>query len=65
MGSNTIVGCIGLESDVVLLMDELRESVQDYIEDDLEPQTVSRLISDILYRSNFMCTPGKSKGQDD
>jgi 20S proteasome alpha/beta subunit len=58
VGCNTIVGCIGLESDVVLLMDELRERIQEYIEDDLEPQTVARLLSDILYKSNFICTPG-------
>lgn len=38
-------------------MDALRSTLHEQIEDDLEPHHVARLVSDILYSSNFMCTP--------
>ena len=38
-------------------MNRIANSLKDKIEDDIEPETVGRVISDILYKSNLMCYP--------
>lgn len=61
VGSRTIIGCFGLDSDSKILMDKLREVLSDHYENsvytDLEPENVAHLISDILYGQNLLLSP--------
>ena len=48
---------VGLQSDIVLLMKQVRAILRNQIESDLEPEDVARIVSDVLYSSNYMCAP--------
>jgi len=57
VGGRTLVACLGLDADVVQLMSDLRSALSDQIEEDVDPECVSRVISDLLYTSKYICTP--------
>ena len=61
VGSRTLVGCFGLNSDSRILVDKLRGLLQDHFENDdysdLEPENIAHVISDILYENNLLLSP--------
>ena len=48
---------IGLELHALKLMNDLRQKLHLEIEEDLEPENVCRLISDLMYTSQYLCVP--------
>ena len=48
---------IGLEAHAVELMNDLRKVLYREVEEDLQPENVCRLISNLLYSSQYLCTP--------
>ncbi len=57
IGSRTLIACLGLDADVVQLMDDLRSTLSDQIEADINPECISRVMSDLLYTSKYICNP--------
>jgi len=57
IGSKCIVGCFGLDSDVYHLIDLLRMKLIDHADDDLQPESISRVVSDLLYNNDFLFSP--------
>ena len=57
VGTNTVIGCFGLEADSWVLIDDIRKKLSSHNEDDLEPSSISRVVSDILYSSKKICSP--------
>lgn len=57
IGSRTLIACLGLDADIVQLMDDLRSTLSGQIEADIEPESISRVVSDLLYTSKYICTP--------
>jgi 20S proteasome alpha/beta subunit len=61
IGSKTVVGCFGLDSDTKVLIDKLREMLIDHYEteniSDLEPQHIAHVISDLLYAHRLLVSP--------
>lgn len=57
IGSKVIVGCFGLDSDARILIRNLRKKLADHLENELEPEHIARLISNILYSNNVILSP--------
>jgi 20S proteasome subunit beta 3 len=57
VGSKTLVGFYGLDSDARSIMDKIRLKVSDHLDYQLGPSHISRVISDELYRSGLICCP--------
>lgn len=57
VGSKCIIGCFGLDSDLYHLVDLLRKKLIDHADDDLQPESISRVVSDLLYNNNFLLSP--------
>lgn len=57
IGSKTIIGLFGLDSDAHDIMSILREKVSEHIDTDLEPPNIAHLLSNILYSKQLMCVP--------
>ena len=48
---------IGLDVHALKLMNDLRQKLHLEVEEDLEPENVCRLVSDLMYTSQYLCTP--------
>lgn len=57
IGSRCLVGCFGLENDAWTLMHKLRGKFTDLDESTVQPRSVARVVSDILYNDNFLLSP--------
>lgn len=56
-GSKTLVGCFGLDADARTLMHKLRRKLQDHSDFELDPDNISRVVSDVLYDNNLLLSP--------
>jgi 20S proteasome subunit beta 3 len=57
MGSRTLVGFYGLDSDARTIMERMREKLSNHREDHLQPSNFARLLSDTLYAGGLICSP--------
>ena len=57
VGSRTLVGCIGLDSDIQSVLEACRERLSSHEDAWVEPQTVARVVSNILYRTRLYVSP--------
>lgn len=57
IGRNTLIGSYGLDSDMTHLVEILQRQLLLLAEGDLEPATVSSLVSDLLYQLGYNCAP--------
>lgn len=57
IGSRTLLGAFGLESDSQMLVESLTEKLDLYSDDEIEPKNIARLTSDILYNQKLTITP--------
>jgi len=57
VGSRTIVGCIGLDSDAHALREAVTEQLSAHDDACIEPDAVVRVVSNILYRTRMYVTP--------
>lgn len=57
VGSRCIVGCYGLDSDSIDMIDYLREKTFKLKDTDIGPEQVTRLVSNYLYKSHIMTIP--------
>lgn len=56
-GSKTLIGCFGLDADARTLMHKLRRKLQDHNDNEIDPDNISRVVSDVLYKSNLLLSP--------
>lgn len=57
LGSQCLLGCIGLDCDARDLVNALREKVSSHSDLELGPQSLARCLSNILYKKGLYCTP--------
>jgi 20S proteasome subunit beta 3 len=57
VGSRTIVGCIGLDADAHSLREAVKQQLSSLEDITVEPSSVARVISNILYRNRMYVTP--------
>lgn len=57
VGSKSLIGCFGLENDAHYLLHKIREIVSQFNDADLDPTSISTIVSNILYKSGLYCTP--------
>ena len=57
IGSKTLIGCFGLESDTRLLADLLHGRLVGHFDEEIGTAAISQLISDILYESPLLLQP--------
>ena len=57
VGSMALIGCFGLENDAHYLLHKIREVVSQFNDSDLNPKSISTVVSNILYQSGLYCTP--------
>ena len=57
VGSKTLVGFYGLDSDARSVMDEIQEKLLHHVDRDVSCKSIARLLSDTLYSSGLQCSP--------
>lgn len=57
IGSKTLIGCFGLESDIFQLRHDLQEKFKNCYDEEIEPEAVCHVISNYLYKSGLYITP--------
>ena len=57
VGTKTLIGCFGLQSDVFKLRNDLRSTFLDSLDDEIEPESVSHVLSSYLYSSGLYISP--------
>lgn len=58
VGSRTLIGCFGLDSDARFLMEKVRSKLcMDHTDEHLQPNNIARVVSDILYKNSLICGP--------
>ena len=57
VGSKTLIGFYGLDSDARTVMDEMQEKLLHHLDRDVSVKSISRLLSDTLYSSSLQCSP--------
>lgn len=57
IGSKTLIGFYGLDSDAHFIMDNMREIFSDQCDDDTDAKNIARALSDTLYSSGLQCSP--------
>ena len=58
IGSRTLVGCFGLDSDARHLIDIVRLKLcYDHTDEHLQPRNIARVVSDLLYENSLYCCP--------
>ena len=57
LGSQCLLGCIGLDCDARTLVNALREKLSSHSDLELGPHSLARCLSDILYNKGLYCTP--------
>jgi 20S proteasome subunit beta 3 len=57
IGSRTLVASYGLDSDASAMMEIIREILINHDENDLEPEHVATVISDLLFKLRYICAP--------
>lgn len=57
VGSKTLVGFYGLDSDACTIMETMRENLFRHFDKDMNTQSIARLLSDTLYASGLQCSP--------
>lgn len=57
VGSRTLVGFYGLDSDACAIMETMRENLFRHFDKDINTQSIARLLSDTLYASGLQCSP--------
>ena len=57
VGSQCIMGCLGLDSDSRILVDSMRERLASHEDLELEPHSIARCVSNILYEKGLYLTP--------
>lgn len=57
VGSKALIGCFGLENDAHYLLHKIRDVVSQFNDSDLDPKSISTIVSNILYESGLYCTP--------
>jgi len=57
VGSRTVVGCIGLDSDAHSLREAVKEQLSGSADACIEPDAVSRVVSNALYRNRLYVSP--------
>ena len=57
VGSKCMIGCFGLDNDSRTLMHKLRRKLRDHNDEEIGPENISRVVSDILYNNNLVISP--------
>ena len=57
LGSRCIMGCLGLDSDSHVLLDCIRERLDSHEDLELEPHSIARCVSNVLYEKGLYLTP--------
>lgn len=57
IGTRALVACIGLDSDIRDLFEEVKVKFENHLDDELAPNSIARVISNTLYRSRRIVTP--------
>jgi 20S proteasome alpha/beta subunit len=57
VGSQCIMGCLGLDSDSHILLDSMRKKLASHEDLELEPHSIARCVSNILYEKGLYLTP--------
>jgi 20S proteasome subunit beta 3 len=57
VGSKTLVGFYGLDSDASAIMETMRENLFKHFDKDMNTHSIARLLSDTLYASGLQCSP--------
>ena len=65
IGSRTLVGFYGLDSDARTIMERIREKLAKHHAPHLQPNNLARVLSDTLYASGLICSPILVGMQDD
>ena len=65
IGSRTLVGFYGIDSDARTIMERIREKLSKHQDHHLQPNNLARVLSDTLYASGLICSPILVGMQDD
>lgn len=57
VGSSTVVGCIGLDSDSRILIDELKKKLSDHMDDEIQPHNIAKVLKGLLFMRGLYCAP--------
>lgn len=57
VGVSSVVFCFGLDSDAYSLFTAIKRHLTDYESNDITPQSVSKIVSNIMYEKQFYLTP--------
>ena len=57
VGSKTLVGFYGLDSDALTIMDDMQEKLMNHLDRDVSSGNIARLLSDSLYSASLQCSP--------
>lgn len=57
VGSKTLIGFYGLDSDARAVMDDMQEKLLHHLDRHVSTKCIARLLSDILYSSSLQCSP--------
>ena len=57
VGSKTLIGFYGLDSDARSIMDKMNDDIVQHYDHEIDSKNVARLLSDKLYSSGLQCSP--------
>jgi 20S proteasome alpha/beta subunit len=57
IGTKTLIGCFGLQSDIFKLKNDLRGKLSDCLDEEMEPENISHILSSYLYTSGLYISP--------
>ena len=57
VGSKTLIGFYGLDSDARSIMDKMHDDIVQHYDHEIDSKNVARLLSDTLYSSGLQCSP--------